>query len=408
VGGIASPAAAEPPRLDARAWVLVDGRTGEMLAGRAVGQRAPVASATKLMTAYVALRELPLRKVVRAAPYAALPVESLLGLDPGEKVSVRDLLYGLILRSGNDAAHTLAGVVAGSEMRFVRKMNLRAAALGLSQTHFSNPIGLDEPGNYSSAGDLVALSRRLLDIPAFARLARSRRAVLRSLRPPRTIVTRNTLLFRAPWATGVKTGHTLGAGYVLVGSGRRKGVELVSAVLGAPSETDRDLDTISLLEYGFSLYRQRRPLRAGQELAAPDIRYSGGELPLRAARGVTVGVRRGQELSVRVEAPQEVEGPLGRGRVLGSAVVYVDGRRAAEVALVASRSLAAASGFDKVRSFVEENWTILAIGGFVILIAAAFLRRRHHRTKEGEEMDRLKRDQRRAARERERIGGGRW
>jgi D-alanyl-D-alanine carboxypeptidase (penicillin-binding protein 5/6) len=372
-----------------------------------VGRRAPVASATKLMTAYLALRELSLRKVVRAAPYAALPAESLLGLRAGQKVSVRDLLYGLVLRSGNDAAHTLARAVSGTEGHFVRDMNLRAAALGLSQTHFSNPIGLDEPGNYSSPGDLVALSRRLLDIPAFARLARARRAVLRSLRPPRTIVTRNTLLFRAPWATGVKTGHTLGAGYVLVGSGRRKGVELVSAVLGAPSETERDLDTISLLEYGFSLYRQRRPLRAGQELAAPEIRYSGGELPLRAARAVTVGVRRGQELSVRVEAPQEVEGPLRRGRVLGSAVVYVDGRRAAEVDLVASRSLAAASRFDKVRSFVEENLIALAIGGFVILIAAAFLRRRHHRTKEGEEMDRLRREQRRVARERERIGGGR-
>jgi D-alanyl-D-alanine carboxypeptidase len=181
----------------------------------------------------------------------------------------------------------------------------------------------------------------------------------------------------------------------------------VSAVLGAPSKTERDLDTIALLDYGFSLYRQRRPLRAGQELAAPDIRYSGGELPLQAARGVAVGVRRGQKLSVRVDAPEEVEGPLARGRVLGSAVAYVDGRRAAEVDLVASRSLPEASGFDKARSFVEENILPLAVGGFAILIAAAFLRRRRHRTKEGEEVERLRREERRAARERERVGGGR-
>jgi serine-type D-Ala-D-Ala carboxypeptidase (penicillin-binding protein 5/6) len=386
--------------------VLVDGRTGEVLAGREQNRAAPVASATKLMTAYLALRELPLRKVVRAAPYDAIPAESLLGLSAGERVSVRDLLYGLILRSGNDAAHTLARAVSGSESRFVREMNLRAAALGLSQTHYSNPIGLDEPGNYSSAGDLVALSRRLLDIPAFARLAASRRAVLRSLRPRRTIVTRNTLLFRAPWTTGVKTGHTLGAGYVLVGAARRKGVELISAVLGAPSETSRDLDTITLLDHGFSLYRQRRPLRAGQELATPEVRYSGGGLPLRAARGVAVGVRRGQELSVQVDAPEEVEGPLTRGRTLGSAIVYVDGRRAAEVDLVAARSLPAASTFDKARSFVEENLAALAVGGFVILIAGAILRRRRHRTTD-EEVERLRREERRAARERERVGGSR-
>jgi D-alanyl-D-alanine carboxypeptidase (penicillin-binding protein 5/6) len=241
--------------------VLVDSRTGEPLSGHDEASQVPIASATKLMTAYLALKELPLGKVVRAAPYSAIPGESLLGLSAGEPVSVRDLIYGLILRSGNDAAVTLAVAVSGSEQAFVREMNLRAAALGLSDTHYSNPIGLDEPGNYSSASDLVALSRRLLEIPAFARIADSERAVLRSLDPPRTIYTRNTLLLREPWASGIKTGHTLGAGYVLVGSGERRGVELISAVLGAPSEVERDLDTLELLEYGFSVYQRRVPIR---------------------------------------------------------------------------------------------------------------------------------------------------
>jgi D-alanyl-D-alanine carboxypeptidase (penicillin-binding protein 5/6) len=367
-----------------------------------------VASTTKLMTAYLALHELPLRRVVRAAPYAAIPGESLLGLSAGQRISVRDLLYGLILRSGNDAAFTLARAVAGSEARFVRQMNLRAAALGLADTHYSNPIGLDEPGNYSSPRDLVALSRRLLQIPAFARLADSRRAVLRSLRPPRTIYTRNTLLLREPWANGVKTGHTLGAGYVLVGSGSRKGVELISAVLGAPSEAERDLDSLELLDYGFSLYRQRRPLRRGQELASPEIRYSGGELPLLAARTLRVGVRRGQRLSVRVRAPEEVEGPLRGGRRLGTAVVYVDGRRAGAVGLLASRPVPEASTLDRVWSFAREHLILLGLGVFVILIGAALLRRRTDRTEEeGEEELRLRREERRSARERERIGGGR-
>jgi D-alanyl-D-alanine carboxypeptidase len=133
-----------------------------VLASHAANRRLPVASTTKLMTAYVAMQELPLRRIVRAAPYDAIYGESLLELDPGERVSVRDLLYGLILRSGNDAAYDLALAAAGSERAFVRQMNRRAAALGLANSHFANPIGLDEKGNYSSAYDLTALARLMV------------------------------------------------------------------------------------------------------------------------------------------------------------------------------------------------------------------------------------------------------
>ena len=140
----------------------------------------------------------------------------------------------------------------------------------------------------------------------------------------------------APWATGVKTGHTFGAGYVLVGSGSRKGAELISVVIGAPSEEARDRDSLDLLEYGFSQYRRRLPIRAGQALAEPPIRYSGGELPLRAARAIAVGLRPGQRLEVDVRAPAEVEGPIRRGARLGTATVFVDGRRIAAAPLRAS------------------------------------------------------------------------
>jgi serine-type D-Ala-D-Ala carboxypeptidase (penicillin-binding protein 5/6) len=369
----------------------------------------PIASTTKLMTAYLTLRELPLGKVVPAAPYAAIPGESLLGLRAGQRVSVRDLLYGLILRSGNDAAVTLAVAVSGSERAFVREMNLRAAALGLADTHYANPIGLDEAGNYSSARDLVALTRRLLEIPAFAKIADARRAVLRSFDPPRRIVTRNTLLFRAPWANGVKTGHTIGAGYVLVGSGERRGVDLVSAVLAAPSESERDLDTLELLDYGFSVYRRKVPIRAGRELASPSIRYAGGELPLVAARTARVGLRRGQRLEVAVRAPSEVDGPIERGRRLGRAIVYVDGRRAAGVPLLTSRSIPEASGLDKARSFAGDHLAALVLAICVILVVVILLLRRREGGEEGEEVRRLSREQRRSAREErrsERVGGG--
>jgi serine-type D-Ala-D-Ala carboxypeptidase (penicillin-binding protein 5/6) len=367
--------AAEPPKLQARAWALIDARTGDLLAFQGLKRRLPIASTTKLMTAWVAMRELPLDKIVRAAPYRPIYGESLLELRPGQRVSVRDLLYGLILRSGNDAAYDLALAAAGSEQRFVGQMNRYAAALGLSDTHYANPIGLDQKGNYSSAGDLAALTRRLLRQPAFARIADSRSAKLRSLRPPRRIETINDFLLEVPWATGVKTGHTFGAQYCLVGAGRRNGVELISVVLGTWTESERDEETRRLLEYGFSRYRRQVPVRAGRVWATPAIRYSGGELPLRAARTVAVGVRRGQRLSVVVRAPREVEGPIRRGARLGRAIVRVDGRRAASVPLRAGRAVPEATTLERARSSVEDNVLWIVLGLSAILIAAIFTRR---------------------------------
>jgi D-alanyl-D-alanine carboxypeptidase (penicillin-binding protein 5/6) len=371
----ASTAEAKGPPVEARAWALSDARSGEVLASHAAARQLPIASTTKLMTAYVALHELPLDRIVRAAPYEAEYGESLLGLRVGQRVSVRDLLYGLILRSGNDAAYDLARAAAGSEAAFVRQMNSYAAALGLADTHYANPIGLDQRGNHSSARDLATLTRRLLRIPAFARIADTRSALLRSMRPPRRIETINELLRMAPWVTGVKTGHTFGARYVLVGAGQRKGVELISVAIGAPTDEDRYSDNLELLDYGFRQYEERRPIRAGEALADPSIRYSGDDLPLRATRGVTVGVRSGQRLSLAVRAPPEVEGPVHRGAALGSATVYVDGLRTARVSLRAGRAVPEAGTLDRVRSFLADKPISILIAVCVILSGALLLRR---------------------------------
>jgi D-alanyl-D-alanine carboxypeptidase (penicillin-binding protein 5/6) len=378
------PAAQERgPALAARSWGVIDARTGDVLTSHAGNRELPIASTTKLMTAYVAMQEMPLEKIVRAQPYQAEYGESLMGLRAGQRISVRDLIYGLILRSGNDAAHTLAIAAAGSEARFVAEMNRYAAALGLSHTHYANPVGLDEKGNYSSALDLMTLTRRLLREPAFAKIADSRSAVLRSLQPPRRIATINELLLMAPWVTGVKTGHTFGALYVLVGSGQRDGVSLISAVVGTWTDEERFGDSLALLEWGFSQYRRRLPIRRGQDLADPEIRYSGGELPLRAARSLQAGVRRGQNVDVRVQAPPEVEGPLRRGARLGEATVFVAGRRVGSVPLRASRAVPEASPFDRARSFVADNKIPIGIVAFVILIFAVILLRRLTRGNEG-------------------------
>jgi D-alanyl-D-alanine carboxypeptidase (penicillin-binding protein 5/6) len=362
----------------------------------------PIASATKLMTAHLALRELRFGRRVRMAPYSAIPGESLLGIPAGTPISVRDLLYSLVLRSAYDSAHTLAQVIGGTQARFVAQMNASAAALGLADTHYTNPIGLDAPGNYSSAADLATLARRLLANRSFARIADSETAQLTSLQPSLRVETRNTLLLLAPWVDGVKTGHTLGAGYVEVGAGRRKGVQLISVVLGAPSEAQRDEESLALLDYGFRQYRVRHPVRPGEVFATPSIRYSGGDLELRASHPVTVGVRHGQRLQTSVRAPGEVTGPIRKGRRLGRVTVTIDGRVAAVTALVAADAVAEASEFDKLRSNTLLVLALIAVGGFAILLIGIAMRRRRHQSLANEGEMHLSREQRRRIREQRR------
>jgi D-alanyl-D-alanine carboxypeptidase (penicillin-binding protein 5/6) len=366
-------AQAEPPKVLAKSWALVDGRTGEVLTSHAGNERRLIASTTKLMTAYVAMKDLPLKKIVHAQPFEYEYGDSVMGLRPGQRISVHDLLRGLIMLSAGDAAHTLAIEAAGTVKKFVGQMNRYAAALGLTNTHYENPIGLNSPTNYSSALDLAALTEELLRIPAFAKIADSREATLRSMRPVEHIHSINELLEMAPWVTGVKTGHTWKAGYVMVGSGSRNGVKLIAVDIDAPTDETRFSDAFELLQWGFRQYHHQKAIHKDEEFASPAIRYSGGELPLLAAHSLTVRLRRGQKAEVTVDAPAKVTGPIRRGAPLGTATVTVDGLRAGAVPLVAGRHIPAASAFDKARGFAGEHTVTLAVAACAILIAAMLL-----------------------------------
>jgi D-alanyl-D-alanine carboxypeptidase len=366
-------AQAKPPHVLAKAWALVDGRTGEVLTSHAGNERRLIASTTKLMTAYVAIKDLPLKKIVHAQPFEYEYGDSVMGLRPGQRISVHDLLRGLIMLSAGDAAHTLAIEAAGTVKKFVGQMNRYAAALGLTNTHYENPIGLNSPTNYSSALDLATLTEELLRIPAFAKIADAREATLHSTRPVEHIHSINQLLDYAPWVTGVKTGHTWKAGYVMVGSGEKKGIRLIAVDIDAPTDETRFSDAFELLKWGFRQYHRAKAVHEGEEFASPAIRYSGGELPLVAGHSLTVRLRKGQKAEVTVDAPAKVTGPIRRGAPLGSATVSVDGLRAGTVPLVASRHVQAASGFDKARGFAGEHTVTLAIAACAILIAAMLL-----------------------------------
>jgi D-alanyl-D-alanine carboxypeptidase (penicillin-binding protein 5/6) len=364
------------PRLDARAWILIDPRDGSVLASKAPNKRLPIASTTKLMTAYLALKHLKPSQMVKAPPYRpSNPAEITLGLRAGERMRVRDLLYGLLLPSASDAAETLATAVSGSVPAFVRAMDQEAQQLGLTDTSYANPIGLDDPDNYSSARDLVALATILLRNRLFARIVDTPAATLHSGDHPRTVTSRNTLLGEAPWIDGVKTGHTLDAGYVLVGSGTQNDTRLISAVLGTPSESARDDDTLRLLSYGFSLYHATQPVKGGEQLADPELDYRSEHLPLLAQRAIRLNIRQGQRVGTTVDAPDEVSGAVEKGDVLGHVTVTVDGKRAATSPLVAAHAVGAATLMDKVLNVVKNPILLIVLGACVIVVGLLLTRR---------------------------------
>ena len=260
-----APAAAqgpEPPEIQARAAIVVEASTGRVVYERRADEPRSIASTTKLMTALVALETAPLDDVITAVPYDPAPAESLVGLRAGERMTLADLLRALLLPSANDAAETIADGISGSPEAFVDEMNARAEDLGLEDTSYANPVGLDERGNESSARDLVTLALELRKIPFFRETVDQPRATLRSGDRRRVVLNRNRLVRDVDFVDGVKTGRTDDAGYVLVGSATQRGVTVVSAVLGEPSEAARDADTLALLRYGLDRFRRASRARS--------------------------------------------------------------------------------------------------------------------------------------------------
>lgn len=368
--GAATPtsATARPPTLRAGAAVLMEASTGDVLLSRNARQRRPMASTTKLMTALVTLERDDLDDVFSAADYASAPAESQLSLRPGERMTVRDLMRAMLLPSANDAAATLAVGTLGTQRAFVAEMNRRAAALGLRDTSYANPVGLDERGNYSSPRDLARLAIRLRRNAFFRRTVDLPRAVLRSGARTRTVISRNPLVRSYGFVDGVKTGHTRKAGYVLVGSATRRGVSVVSVVMGDPSESARNQDSLALLRYGLRSYRARTILPEGRVVGRVALRFRDGQsVPVVAGATFKRVLRAGEHASVAITGlPKQVDGPLPRGSKLGTAVVRQGAEELERVALVTARPVAEAGLGDRLDDVVGRSLTWIAIVALVI------------------------------------------
>lgn len=373
----AAPAAhaGAPPPIGAPSAIVVDARTGETLYARRPHDRRAIASTTKLMTALLTLARTQQRDVFAMPPYPITAAESQIGLHAGERLTVHDLLRAMMLPSANDAAYDLAINVGGSKARFVRMMNARARALGLADTHYSTPVGLDDARNYSSAHDLAKLAALLLRDRTFARVVNLGSARLRSGSRPRTVLNRNDLVSRYPFVDGVKTGHTLRAGYVLVGAAHGNGARVISAVLGTPSEAARDADSLALLRWGVAQFTRATPVRARKRYARATVRWRDEErVDLVAERAFSLSIRRGARVTRRVDAPRELEGPLPKGARVGSVDVVYRGRVVRRVPLVTASPVEGAGVLRKAASSLGGPLPALALLGLVGTTALLGLR----------------------------------
>ena len=364
------------PVVSSPAAILIQPSTGDIVFQRRAVQRRSIASTTKLMTALLALERGRLSDTITAVPYPAAPAESVAGLRAGERLTTADMLRALLLASANDAAQAIAVDIGGSRRGFVRLMNERARRAGLRDTHFANPIGLDDRANYSSPADLAKLAL-LVRAEPFARAVVDRsRAVLRSGVRVRVVQNRNTLIASVPWMNGVKTGHTRRAGYVLVGSARRGGVDFVSVVMGASSEAARNADTLALMEHGFARYRRAVPLLAatrqpltGRDVATITVKHGddGEVVGVVPARAVRVVVRRGERaVAIASGLPSELEGPLVAGTRVGTLVVKRRGVVVERVPLVTADALARASWSERHRWLTGAPGLLLMLALVVV------------------------------------------
>jgi len=334
--GVADAWAAGPPLPGVRAAALIEEGSGDQLFGRDQNAEGAIASTTKLMTALVTLDHARLSDMFADPDFFFAAEDSQIHLVPGERMSVHDLLIALMLPSADDAAEDLAyNVGHGSVSRFVAMMNARARALHLTHTHYSTPSGLDTAGNYSSAHDLVTLARYLLRSEPFMRAVVSKKsAVLRTGNHPRHVTNLNDLVARYPWVNGVKTGHTLQAGYVLMASGTRDGMTLIDVVLGTPSEAARDASALALLSYGFENFGLETPVHAGEVLGRLPVKGQPTLHPrLMATASDTHVFPRSARVRIRVHAPAQLTGPLPAHAVVGWAAVVVGNRVQARIPL---------------------------------------------------------------------------
>lgn len=348
------PAFAQPPAFSmaAKSFTLVDFYTGQTLISQNADERLEPASLTKLMTAYVVFsalkqKRITLDQVVPVSNTAWRTVGSRMFIEPNKRVTVDELIRGMIVQSGNDACVALAELIAGSEEMFAHMMNEEAARLGMTNTNFTNSTGLSHPNHYSSAHDLALLAAAIIrDFPEFYPLYSLREYTYNGI----TQSNRNRLLWIDPNVDGMKTGWTVAAGYCLITSSKRDERRLVSVVMGTATTNVRSKESQRLLNYGFQFFDTAHPYKKHQEITTIQI-WKGAQSKLKVGfdHDVYFSLPKGQadKLRARMEYRQPLIAPINQGQEVGIVRFSLDGREIAKYPLVSLEKIDTASIFGR-------------------------------------------------------------
>jgi D-alanyl-D-alanine carboxypeptidase (penicillin-binding protein 5/6) len=351
-----------PPQVAAKSYILIDAASGEVLVEHNADLPLPPASLTKLMTSYVLTAEIASGRVsnddmvvISENAWSQNPVfngSSLMWIEPGKDVSIADLHRGIVVSSGNDATVAVAEHVAGNEAAFADMMNAHAEALGMVDSYFVNSHGLPDPDHLTTARDLATLSQALITrFPEEYKLYKEPEFTYNDIRQ----YNRNTLMAEDASVDGLKTGHTQEAGYCLVASAKRRGMRLISVVMGTRSTNARKNETRSLLNYGFRFFETSTFYEPMEELAKPRI-WKGRQdyLSVGLIDAVTLTLPRGKKkkLNTLVEMDEEIIAPIALGDALGRVLLTLDGETVYESPLVALETVEAGGFFARLWDWV--------------------------------------------------------
>lgn len=314
--------------ISAECAILIDAQTGRVLYEKKAEEKSLIASTTKIMTALVICEQTNVLDRVKI-PKEAVGIEgSSMYLKEGEVLTVQELLYGLMLQSGNDAAVALAIYCGGTVEGFTELMNDKAHRLGMTQSHFANPNGLDSPGNYSTARDMAILTAYAMQNPIFAQTVSTKTITIGE----RCLRNHNKLLWQLEGANGVKTGYTKAAGRILISSVTRMGRQLIAVTFNAPDDWQ---DHKTLIEDGFSRFTVQQLVRQGQTLG--QLELAGGQetsVDLIAAEDFSYSLAQGERVTISLPEAGFAYAPVAEGQEAGFAHILVDGTAVAKVPLV--------------------------------------------------------------------------
>jgi D-alanyl-D-alanine carboxypeptidase (penicillin-binding protein 5/6) len=333
--------AANAPALPAKAWLLMDYDSGQVLASANADEALPPASLTKMMTSYLVeqalrsgkLKENDLVTVSENAWCRGSGSESCMYLPLNSQATVIDLLRGIIIQSGNDASKAIAEHMAGSEAGFAKLMNAEAQRLGMTHTQFVNPTGLPDPAHKSSARDLAILARAIIrDSAHYYSLYAERDFKYNNIKQGN----RNALLYTDPTVDGLKTGHTQEAGYCLVTSSKRNGMRLISVILNTHSAQARADQSRELLGWGFGSFEKATPIQPGAVVATAKVNFGKADTVAAVLEAPwMLTVQRGQQVQTTTELQPGLEAPVAKGAVIGKVIATANGKPVGEAPLVA-------------------------------------------------------------------------